>query len=251
MPGPSHFDDHAEAYERGRPPYPDGLWARLGELGLLRSGTRVVELGAGAGLATGPVLRAGASVTAVEPGRALAARLRRRCPEATVHEGTAESTPLPEAAFDLAVAATAVHWFDLEVVLPKLHRAVAPGGHFAVWRNAFGDPSAAVTPFRERVAGIVARRDGEARRGGAGELDTDEWVNRLGGGGYFAATHVEEFRWSVELRTDQVRDLFTTFSDWSAAEAEEAARAAHDLGGRVLEHYVTPLVVLERQPSRP
>jgi SAM-dependent methyltransferase len=246
MPDPLHFNAHAEIYDRARPPYPAALWARLSDQGLLRRGTRVIELGAGTGQATGPMLRAGASVSAVEPGSALADRLRRRWPEATIHIGTAESVPLPPAAFDLAVAATAVHWFDLDVVLPKLHRALVPGGHLAVWRTAFGDPSVAVTPFRERVAAITARRSDEPRRRGPGELATEAWVGQLTASGHFVTTHVEQFHWTIELRTSQIRDLFTTFSDWNPAEVDEAAQAVHDLGGRVIEHYVTPLIVLER-----
>lgn len=249
MPGPLHFDTHADVYDRARPPYPDALWSRLTEQDLLAPGTRVLELGAGTGQATGPMVRAGASVTAVEPGPRLAGRLRDRCPGATVLDGTAESVPLPSNAFDLAVAATAVHWFDLDVVLPKLHRALVPGGHLAVWRHVFGDPAAPVTPFRERITAITARRAGEEPRPGPGELQTHDWVRRLTAGHRFTATHVEQFRWSVELRTDQIRDLFTTFSNWSAAEVDEAALAADDLGGRVQEHYVTPLIVLARVPA--
>jgi SAM-dependent methyltransferase len=246
VPDPLHFDAHADVYDRARPPYPAALWARLSDEGLLRRGTRVVELGPGTGQATGPLLQAGASVTAVEPGGALADRLRRRWPEATVHVATAESVALPPSAFELAVAATAVHWFDLGVVLPKLHRALVPGGHFAVWRTAFGDPSVAVSPFRERVAAITGRRAGEPPRPGPGELDTEAWAGRLTESGHFTPTLVEHFHWDIELRTDQVRDLFTTFSNWNAAEVDEAARAVDDLGGRVVEHYVTPLIVLER-----
>lgn len=246
MPDPVHFDAHAEVYDRARPPYPSALWTRLSELGLLGPGTRVVELGAGSGQATGPMVRAGAVVTAVEPGRALADRLRERWPAVTVHVGTAESVPLPSAAFDLAVAATAVHWLDLDVLLPKLHRAVVPGGHFAVWRTVFGDPSAPVTRFRERVAAITARRGEEPPSAGPGGLQTEAWTRRLTGSGHFVDTHVEQFHWTIELGTEGVRDLFTTFSDWQPSEVEEAAQAADDLGGRVLEHYVTPLTVLKR-----
>lgn len=159
MPGPLHFDTHAEVYDRARPPYPAVVWAELQDLGLLRPGIRAIDLGAGSGLATGPLLEAGASVDAVEPGPALADRLRCRRPAAVVHVDTAEQVELPSAVFDLAVAATAVHWFDLEVVVPKLHRVLRPGGHFAVWRNVFGDPTVSITPFRERVAQIVARRE--------------------------------------------------------------------------------------------
>ena len=168
MPGPRHFDTHAAAYDRGRPAYPPALWSRLAGLGLLEPRTRVVELGAGTGQATGPMLRAGARVTAVEPGPALAGRLRRHCPAAEVLVETAESVSLPPAAYDLAVAATAVHWFDLDVVLPKLHRALVPAGRLAVWRTVFGDPTAPVTTFRERVAEITAAREAGSRPGPPG-----------------------------------------------------------------------------------
>ncbi|GCD21862.1 methyltransferase type 11 [Cellulomonas algicola] len=246
MPDPMHFDGMADLYDRARPPYPDALWSRLGALGVLGSGTRVLELGAGSGLATAPMVAAGAAVTAVEPGPALADLLRRRVPEATVVEGTAESVPLDDAAFDLAVVATAVHWLDLDVVLPRLHRALVPGGHLAVWRHVFGDPTAPLTPFRERVAQIVRERGDVPPRPGPAELDTTGWVGRLTAGGWFAVRHVDELRWSVDLGADQVRDLFTTFSEWSDAEAEAAGRAVRDLGGRVTEHYLTPLLVLRR-----
>lgn len=245
MPDPMHFDAHADIYDRARPPYPAALWARLNEKRLVRPGTRVVEIGAGSGQATGPMLDAGALVTAVEPGRTLAASLSRRCPRATVIVTTAEAVTLPPAAFDLAVIATAVHWLDLGVVLPKLHRALRPAGHLVVWRTIFGDPSADVTAFRECIAAIAAARR-EPPRPGPSELDTDAWVDQLTSSGHFVRSHVEHFHWSVELRTPQIHDLFTTFSDWTAAEVDQAARAADDLGGLVVEHYVSPLIVLDR-----
>ncbi|MDC7122260.1 methyltransferase domain-containing protein [Cellulomonas fimi] len=246
MPDPTHFDGMAELYDRARPPYPDALWGRLRDLALLGPGTRVLELGAGSGLATAPMVAAGAEVTAVEPGPALADLLRRRVPDATVLAGTAESVALDAAAFDLAVAATAVHWFDLDVVLPRLHHALVPGGHLAVWRHVFGDPAVPRTPFRERVEQIVRERGDVPPRPGPTELDTAGWVDRLTAGGWFAVRHVEELRWSVEVSARQVRDLFRTFSEWTAAEADAAGRAVEDLGGRVTEHYVTPLLVLRR-----
>ncbi|WP_459643915.1 class I SAM-dependent methyltransferase [Kineococcus sp. NUM-3379] len=243
---PGHFEAHAETYERARPPYPAQLWSCLGRMGLLAPGAQVLELGAGTGQATGPMVTAGAEVLAVEPGAALAGRLRRRWPQVEVLIGTAEGVPLPVAGFDLAVAATSVHWFDLDVVLPKVHRALVPGGHFAVWRTAYGDPSVPPTPFRERVAQITDRRREPPRPPGPGELDTAAWVDRLTCSGHFRTSRVEHFTWAVELSTEQVRDLFTTFSNWNAAEVAEAARAVEELGGQVLEHYVTPLIVLQR-----
>ncbi|MQY22230.1 class I SAM-dependent methyltransferase [Nocardia macrotermitis] len=225
MPDPLHFDTHAEVYDRARPPYPAVLWAELQDLGVLRPGIRAVDLGAGSGLATGPLLEAGASVDAVEPGPALADRLRRRYPAAVVHVDTAEQVRLPTSFYDLADAATAVHWFDLNVVVPRLHRVLRPGGHFAVWRNAFSDPSVPVTPFCERVAQIVARRTAVEPRRAHGELETDAWAASLTTSGHFATTHIRHFSWSISMRTDQIRDLFTTFSNWNPTEVDNDSRS--------------------------
>nr|WP_279536277.1 class I SAM-dependent methyltransferase [Nocardioides ochotonae] len=243
---PRHFDAHAADYERHRPPYPEQLWVRLYELGVLRSGRRVLDLGAGTGEAAVRLVSAGAVVTAVEPGSSLAARLRRRVPAAEVMIATAEEAVLPEAAFDLAVAATAAHWFDLDIVLPKLHRALRPGGRLAVWRTVFRDPEAD-TAFRRRVARIMASGPRVSR---PDALDLDRWVRELTAGGYFVERHAEVFRWSVQLDSQQVRGLFSTFSDWTGDEVEAAAQAVDDLGGRVTEHYVTPLLVLDRVAAR-
>jgi SAM-dependent methyltransferase len=244
MTGPQHFERHASLYTRARPPYPAALWDELAELGLLEPGSRVLDLGAGTGQATGPLLAAGLRVTAVEPGPALAAELQERYPGALVQQSTAESAVLGAGAFDLAVCATAVHWLDLDVVLPRLHAALAAGAYLAVWMNEFGDPTV-TTPFRVRVADIVARRGAPPRteRG----LDPADWPVALTAGGHFEVVCTRRFRWTVRLTSDQVRDLFTTFSNWSPAEVEEAAEAARELGGVVTEHYTTPLIVLRRR----
>jgi hypothetical protein len=163
-------------------------------------------------------------------------------PTADVLDARAEDVDLAVDRFDRVVVATAVHWLDLDVVLPKVHQALVPEGQIAVWRTVFGDPEVS-TPFRREVAKIVGRRTTPQRPSG---LDTEPLVDALTRTGHLVLRHVETFRWSLDLATDQVRGLFTTFSDWSAAEVEEAARAVDRLGGVVTEHYVTPLVVLER-----
>lgn len=241
MGNPMHFDALADAYASARPPYPAELWERVRRTGLVAPGRRAVDLGAGTGEATGPLLAAGVDVVAVEPGTQLAAVLAARHPTAEVVVARAEDAELGRAAFDLAVAATSIHWMDLDALLPRLHRALVPAGRFLVWRHVFGDPAAEPTAFRDRVARIVARRSRPPRAGNP--EDVRATAARLTASGLFAVEDIGEYRWSIELDPEQVHGLFSTFSDWSRDEVDEVAAAVADLGGRVVEHYVSWLIV--------
>lgn len=63
------------------------------------AGELVVDLGAGSGMLTEPLLAAGARVIAIEPDRRFAARLRRACPAARVVEADALRTAWPAEPF--------------------------------------------------------------------------------------------------------------------------------------------------------
>jgi len=236
-----HFDALADTYGSARPPYPAALWERVRRTGLAAPGRRAADLGAGTGEATGPLLAQGLEVVAVEPGAHLAAALAARHPSAEVVVARAEEADLGCAAFDLAVAATSIHWMDLDVLLPRLHRALVPEGRFLVWRHVFGDPAARPTAFRDRVAQVVARRNTPPRAGDP--EDVDATAARLSASGLFTVEDVEVYRWSVELDARQVHRLVSTFSDWTPDEVDEVASAVTDLGGRVLEHYLSWLIV--------
>jgi 23S rRNA (adenine-N6)-dimethyltransferase len=62
-------------------------------------GELVVDVGAGSGMLTRPLLAAGARVLAVEPDRAHTARLRRACPGATILEEDARTLVWPREEF--------------------------------------------------------------------------------------------------------------------------------------------------------
>jgi SAM-dependent methyltransferase len=242
-----HFEGLADEYAAARPPYPPQLWRRLRELGLLRPGAAALDLGAGSGQATGPLLAAGLRVTAIEPGRRLARLLHESYPAATVQVARAEDAELPAASFDLVVAATAIHWMNLSIVLPRVHAALTGDGRLAVWRNVFGDAEAPPTPFRARVAEIVRARDAPERPGPPAE-DLAAMTAALTASGLFTVTDASTYRWSLDLDAAGVGRLFRTFSDWSAAEAGRAADAVTELGGTVAEHYSSWLLVLAPTP---
>jgi len=236
-----HFEQMAAEYASARPPYPASVYRALTDIGVIGAGTRVLEIGAGTGLATREVLEAGSAVVALEPGPELARLLREAVPQASVVVARLEEADLPVGSFDSVIAATSMHWVDLSMGLPKLHATLRPDGLLAVWRNVFGDDSIE-TPFRRRVDQIVAQRTSAAAPRPPGRPSLDELTE----GGWFDPVDSQRWRWSSDLTTDQVRRLFQTFSDWTSAEVDAAAEAVDDLGGRVTEHYQTLLHVLRR-----
>jgi hypothetical protein len=160
-----------------------------------------------------------------------------------VREARIEDVALPAGRYDAVVAATSFHWLDRLAVLPRLHRTLRPDGRLAVWWTVFGDPSVR-TPFRERVQEISNPSGAPDTRRTA--LETGAWEADLSEGGWFRPRATEVLRWTVELTSEQVRDLFTTFPTWTGEQIAQVRAAAEELGGRVLEHYVTVLYVLDR-----
>jgi SAM-dependent methyltransferase len=233
----------AEDYASARPPYPGVIFDVLRSKGAIGPGRRVLEVGAGAGLATRELVASGSQVVAVEPGRDLSALLQEAVPDAQIVCSTIEDASLPPEAFDSVVAATSMHWVDLSVGLPKLHSAVRSGGMLAAFRTIFGDVTVH-TEFRERVKQIVAAREQLSDRLSPEARPT---MAELSAGGHFEPVRSERWRWSIDLTADQVTRLFSTFSDWTDEEVRAIRAAADDCGGIVTEHYESVLHLLIRR----
>src|SRR3954452_22815842 len=128
------FADAAEVYERGRPAYPPPVVERVAaELGVA-AGARVLDLGAGTGKLTRPLLAAGLDVVAVEPLAGMRAALAAAVGDERALQGRAEALPRPDASLDGAVSADAFHWFDGARAAEELHRVLRPGaGLVLMW----------------------------------------------------------------------------------------------------------------------
>lgn len=128
----SSFGAAAGSYQRGRPEYPQSVVEWL----VPRRARSVLDLGAGTGKLTRPLVAAGLRVTAVEPSQAMREQLAAAVPGAAVHAGTAERIPLPDASVDAVVVGHAWHWFDPAVAVPEVARVLVPGGTLAlVWND--------------------------------------------------------------------------------------------------------------------
>jgi 23S rRNA (adenine-N6)-dimethyltransferase len=79
----------------------------------IERGELVLDIGAGSGMLTHALLRAGARVRAIEPDRRLAARLRRACPGAVVVETDALEEPWPDEPFRVVANLPFAHTTDI------------------------------------------------------------------------------------------------------------------------------------------
>lgn len=238
-PASLHFDALADTYAASRPPYPPELWADVVGTGVVGPGRRALDLGAGTGEAAGVLHSLGCDVVAVEPGHRMAAILRSRHPGIRVEETTSEEREWESAAFDVVTVATAIHWFDLGIVLPAVHRSLKKSGRLLVWRHVFGDPDAPPTAFRRTVQRITARRD-RVREGAPESLEAT--AAAIAASGLFTIERTRRYSWQIDLTANRVLALFRTFSDWSTTEVEEASDEVDRLGGMVTEHYTSWLV---------
>jgi ubiquinone/menaquinone biosynthesis C-methylase UbiE len=147
------FSRSADAYERGRPEYPAAAVACV--TSRLPAGARVLDLAAGTGKLTRPLLAAGLSVVAVEP----VAEMRAALPAAAAPmDGTAEAIALDAAAVDAVTVGQAFHWFDGDAALAEIHRVLKPEGLLALlWnRRVEDDPvnrafDTLVDPYRHET----------------------------------------------------------------------------------------------------
>ncbi|WP_166385041.1 class I SAM-dependent methyltransferase [Catellatospora methionotrophica] len=257
---PSHrrmsFNAGASVYHRGRPPYPGEVFTILAERCGLRPGVRVLEIGAGNGLATGSLLAAGAHVVAVEPGEHLAAILTAEHGgdrlDVTISDFETAALTGP---FDLAVAATALHWLDPVTSTGKIGELVRPGGWLAVWWTDFGDVERP-TVFRDRLDAVyrdLLPAEAGYRQSRSYMLDTDRWRRQLTSGGWFGDVTVDVISWQQVLTPQSARDLWSTFpniAELSPGDREQflsrLAGLVDDLGGRVEDPRLTVVYTAAR-----
>jgi SAM-dependent methyltransferase len=132
------FNEVPELYDRVRPSYPDELFADFVAIGGIDQGSSILEVGCGTGQATRSLAELGYSITAVEPGAAMAAIARERLATFSpvqIETSSFESWADRGRRFDALVAASSWHWVDPSVGWPKAHRVLHPESWMALLGN--------------------------------------------------------------------------------------------------------------------
>ena len=246
------FDADPSAYEAARPAYPPELFDLLTERCGLGPFTRVLEIGAGTGQATLPLLDRGARVVAFDAGSAMAERLQantagRAC---VVHPEAIERTKKlgRYGCFDLAVSATAFHWVDASIALPRIADHLVPGGWIALWWTLYRDRDG--DEFLDALEPTLARFQTSARRADSTHAAwTSRRIGEIRTGDRFGDVEVVHWRTPVVYDAAGMRALFASFSDWSTLPEplrthildEVAEVVEHRYGGSVTRTFTTTM----------
>jgi len=246
-------------YESARPQYPARVFELLRERCGLGAGCRAFEIGPGTGLATRPLLAAGASVTAIEPDERLAAKLRENASGDSLEiiVSPFEDVDLPEGSFDLGASATAFHWLEQRPALARVALLLRPGGWWAMWWNVFGDPDrhdAFHEATKELLSGLAAGRSQPQNWQHPFGLDAEARIADIASVGAFEDAAFENLKWTLVLTPEQVRALYATYSQFSVVEEAERNRlldrlqeiAVTEFSGRVERNMCTAIYTARR-----
>lgn len=120
---PDHFSDRAAAYAAHRPTYPTALVAFLADLAPARG--LAWDAGCGSGQLSIPLTAGFDRVVGTDMSAAQIAEATSH-PSVSYRVALAEASGLPDDAVDLAVAAQAAHWFDLDAYYGEVRRVTRP-----------------------------------------------------------------------------------------------------------------------------
>lgn len=143
------FGAAAGSYDRFRPRYPEALITAL----IPRRPVRVLDVGAGTGIAAAQLRHAGADVIAVEPDARMAEIARHKGIE--VEQGTFEDWDPAGRQFDLVVFAQSFHWVEPRGALHKVATIVPEGGRLALLSNRIVPTTPTPEELGQAYAGAV------------------------------------------------------------------------------------------------
>ena len=242
------FDKVPDIYHQIRPGYPRALFDDLFDL--LPGRPCVLEVGPGTGQATRDLLACGATVRAIEIGRAMAEKLRQVLPakDLTVTVGDFEHVPTDESSYDCVFSATAYHWIEPRAQLDRPAALLKPGGVVAIVdliqvespndRGFFAAAQPIYARYGEGHSAPPARRRDEV---------DPPMRSALQHNGRFARLEVRRYNWDQTYSAAEYRQLMLSYSGTQSMEAatrqcllddmEELAREQFD------DQVTRPLVV--------
>jgi len=213
------FGGAASNYDTHRPRYPDQLIDDV----LAPDARRVLEAGAGTGIASMQMIERGADVLAVEPDTRMAAVAQAK--GIPVELATFEDWQPAGRRFDRVVFAASFHWVDPAVALPKIRGILNDGGKLALIWNRLRPTSPTRTDFEAIYRDYM---DVETHRG---DGNPDEVVKMITAAGFTVTQR--KYPHDLHYSAQQWVNIAFTFSHQLILAADKAAELRSRLIDRI------------------
>jgi ubiquinone/menaquinone biosynthesis C-methylase UbiE len=223
----SGFQLAGDAYERGRPEYPQESIEHLKKVLELNPGAKVADLGAGTGKFTKLLSPMGLNLIAIEPVAGMIHKFREMHPALAIVQGSAEQIPLPDQSLDAVIAAQAFHWFQGEPALCEIHRVLKRDGTLGMIWNARDESIDWVARLTEII---------DPHEGGAPRYKSMLWRDAFTKTNLFGRLEVKHFRYIQSGPPEMIRDRVASISFISALPANAKSEVLNQVTELLAKH---------------
>ena len=249
------FGTDPARYDRARPRYPDALIERI-VAGA--PGARVLDVGAGTGIAARQFQAAGCQVLGVDPDARLAEFARHSGVEVEV--STFEAWDAAGRRFDAVVSGESWHWVDPLAGAAKAAEVLRPGGRLAVFWNTGQPPAdleeAFAEVYRRTLPESLVARLGRASIEAAQSALRAKAIDGIEATAAFDEPEQWRFEWAQSYARDEWLDaLQTTGGAIPQSQLsdllEGIGKAIDAVGGSFTMDYATFVVTAVRRSWEP
>lgn len=207
----THLASNYSAYRPGYSPFILDIVAAT--VGGRTKALDVADIGAGTGIWSRQLARAGCRVTAVEPNDEMRGHGEVAEDNGSVRwlKGSAEASNLPAASFDLVTMASSFHWPDFDAAVAEFRRILRPGGYvLALWNTRAIERN----PFLVEIENTLKAMVPDLKRVSSGRSAfCDGLLDRLIGPARFAdVTYLEAYHVERQSR-DRYVGLWRSVND--------------------------------------